>query len=763
MNFDIEAAKKEGYSDTEIADYLSKEQNFDIEAARKEGYSDAELVQHFAGEQNKAMATDAPITSGFLMGLKDPITAGAQLLPRAGEFVTSLGYQAPNTLSDWFASEAKRVDEIAKREEAGYQSTRRVEGDSGLDLTRLAGNIINPANVVPGALARGGPVAKSITTGALSGAMQPVVGDAPFAQEKLQQAATGAVLGPVFEGTLKGAGKVVDVFKRVTPKGREKALRDYLNEAAGPERDLVIKTLQDYKEFVTGSRPTAAEVLSDVPSSAQLSAIQKKLAGDPKLGAQFKVLQDQNRVARQTLIDSIAKTDAERMVVESARDGVFKNIGAKALDDANMARQELNRIQSEVNTKFANLGKSAELGRVTPQGWGDFVEKVKPKVDEVAKAAETKNIQQFQLDSLAQNGYFPLKADDIVSPINKALKGTVSDESRKILSGLREDILSRADKDGIINSNDLYENVRKQINQKIAVYLNQGDKPFQGGIPQSAAKVGSNVRSIIDAQLNKSSNNLWGKYLKDYKTHSEKLNRMAIGEALSKKLNTALDKEKAATFATAVDDATSLIKSSTGLPRYSSLDQILTPAEMKSVNAVKADLARKARSEDLASGLRTENIDVSPELPNLLSRPIAFTNVFLKLLTNGNSAKVNQMAGPLFQNPKALAKFMDTVPKPNIFAKLLARVSPNTHRSLVQALAIRPVENAQYQTINQQGVAPSPAAEHPVSSVNPEELVRQQVMKMKEVDPYLNVDYLMRAYEQAPPQEKERLLSMLSQ
>lgn len=702
MNFDIEAAKKEGYSDAEIADYLSKEQNFDIESARKQGYSDAELLQHFSGEQDKAVAADAPITSGFMMGLKDPITAGAQLLPRAGEFVTSLGYQAPNPVSDWFASEAQKVDAIAKQEEAGYQATRRVAGDAGFDPARLAGNIINPANVVPGALARGGAVAKSVATGAMSGAMQPVVGDAPFAQEKLQQVATGAALGPAFQGVFAGLGKVGSVFSRVTPKGREKALREYLNEAAGPERDLVIKTLQDAKEFVTGTRPTAAEVLSDVPSSAQLAAIQKKLAGDPKMGAQFKVLQENNRQARQALIDGIAKTDAERMATEAARDGVFKNIGAKALDDANIARQELTRIQSEVNTKFANIGKSSALSDTTPKGWSEFVAKGKPQVNEVAKAAETKQLQQFQLDSLAQNGYFPLKADEIVAPINKALKMTVSDEGEKILKGLREDILSRADKDGIINSNDLYENVRKQINQKIAVYLNQGAQPFQGGIPQAAAKVGSNVRSMIDAQLNKSSNNLWGKYLTDYKTYSEKLNRMAIGEALSKKLNTALDKEKAGAFATAVDDATSLIKSSTGLPRYSSLDQILTPLEMKSVNAVRADLARKARAEDLAAGLKTEAIDVSPELPNLLSRPIAFTNVFLKLLTNGNTAKVNQAAAQLFQDPKALAKFMETVPNPNIFAKLLARVSPDTQRSLLQALAIRPVENSQYQSVNQQ-------------------------------------------------------------
>ena len=35
MPFDIEAAKKQGYSDSEIAEYLSKSRGFDLENARK--------------------------------------------------------------------------------------------------------------------------------------------------------------------------------------------------------------------------------------------------------------------------------------------------------------------------------------------------------------------------------------------------------------------------------------------------------------------------------------------------------------------------------------------------------------------------------------------------------------------------------------------------------------------------------------------------------------------------------------------------------
>lgn len=46
MAFDVQAAKKAGYSDTEIANFLGQQSKFDVGAARKSGYSDAEIVGH---------------------------------------------------------------------------------------------------------------------------------------------------------------------------------------------------------------------------------------------------------------------------------------------------------------------------------------------------------------------------------------------------------------------------------------------------------------------------------------------------------------------------------------------------------------------------------------------------------------------------------------------------------------------------------------------------------------------------------------------
>ena len=48
MAFDIEGAKKAGYTDTEIADYLASQNKFDAPGARKAGYSDAEIIGHLS-------------------------------------------------------------------------------------------------------------------------------------------------------------------------------------------------------------------------------------------------------------------------------------------------------------------------------------------------------------------------------------------------------------------------------------------------------------------------------------------------------------------------------------------------------------------------------------------------------------------------------------------------------------------------------------------------------------------------------------------
>jgi hypothetical protein len=177
-----------------------------------DGMTDEQIAQAISGQSQVT-----PPSSGFLMGLKDPITGGAQLLPRALSSVTS-GFGAfENPVSEFFSSEAKRVDELARAEELAYQQQRQARGEAGFDIPRLTGNVLNPATIVPATraaqLARGagyGATAQSVAGGAVSGAMQPVTGEGGFLPQKVEQVGVSAVTAPLGEKVVAGAGRVLN-------------------------------------------------------------------------------------------------------------------------------------------------------------------------------------------------------------------------------------------------------------------------------------------------------------------------------------------------------------------------------------------------------------------------------------------------------------------------------------------------------------------------------------------------------------------------
>lgn len=80
MAFDVAAARKEGYSDAEIADYLAKARGYDVAGARKEGHTDGEIIAH--------------LSSGAPAEKPKP-----GLLEKAGSAVTGLGEAALSTVT----------------------------------------------------------------------------------------------------------------------------------------------------------------------------------------------------------------------------------------------------------------------------------------------------------------------------------------------------------------------------------------------------------------------------------------------------------------------------------------------------------------------------------------------------------------------------------------------------------------------------------------------------------------------------------------
>ncbi len=603
----------------------------------------------------------SPIARTIKGAVVDPLLGVNQLLASSGLFGQDVKQGATQLVRDV--------------ESATQQGRARV-GSQGFDPFQLVGNVISPVNRLVGtaqALQAPGIAAaatRSAGTGALLAATAPV--DAPveqFTEKKLEQVTLGAVLGPVLEGGVNALGAFAGLFKGLTAKGREEVMRDQLNTLVGPDRNRVIEALRDAKELVTGSRPTAADAIADIPSAVELAAAQRKLASQSGIAGKFAERTVENQAARVRAIDEIAGTEAQRTALSAERTAVTGPLRETALDRGDIVGVTLGNIDRQANQTVSNLIEQVK-STLPPLQQTSSAFKLRAN-EMLASSKETASaFKKAQVESLEKNGVYPLLASDITSQLDKAIKGTVSDQSKAVLQAVRDRVLSKADENGIIGSRDLYENVRKISNQDIAKLLGLGEQYASGGIPQQAANALTNAKKLIDASLDKSSDGLWSKYLNSYTDYSTRLNRMEVGEFLSKKLNTPLDKERAGAFATAVENAAGTIKTSTGIPRFAKLSDVLTAKEVGTVNNVLADLSRTSKADELARMVRNVEIglpDVTQGQPDLLNRTLTLGKAAFKFLQRGNAEAFDKQMAEMMLDPAAMAQFMSfAIPKSRI-------------------------------------------------------------------------------------------------
>lgn len=571
----------------------------------------------------------------------------------------------------------------------------------GFDIAGLAGSILSPANKLALA-AGGGRAVQAASTGALQGAIQPVESaDKGFVEAKATQVAVGAALGPAFESLLALSNKVYQTGRGIlTTAGKQQAMQDYLNKLAGPDREKAIEYLRDARELVSGSRPTAAEVLSDVPTTAELIALQKKISGE--MGgplSSFAKREAEQAQARLAAINNIAGTPEQRTAIKTRRDRETGRLREEALNQTDVAGTIVGKLEREISDRFNSIAAAEQTAGMKTLA-GDIPGARAYKDVAAQKRAEAK-FKTLQKESLEQNGFFPLRADDLVSQLESAARGTQNDMAKAIFSDFAERIRSKADANGVLSSRDVYENVRKDLNRQIQAFLEKdGKTPLQGGLPEQAAKAAGNIKKFIDAAFDKSSDGLWSQYLSSYGKYSQKLDRMRIGEELSTRLNTALDAESAGNFARAVENAAQTVKrAGTDIPRYQRLEQVMTPTEMSTINSVLSDLKRKARADELAKGAgAAPEVAEKARLPQFLSATVTVFNNMLDALQRGNKAEFNKKLSELMLDPPKLAQFMTTqIPQGKVnevVSSMTKGMDEQTKRAFVQSFAVKPVVGA---------------------------------------------------------------------
>lgn len=366
-----------------------------------------EFRARFEAEQAKQPATlrqkvmsSTPMR--IVQGARDPIDAAAQLLPRGLEFATSLGGFAKNPVSDFFGSEAKRVDEGIANAENEYQTARKATGQEGADLARFAGNVASPANLAIAARApamanTGARIVGGAVTGAAGGAMQPVIMEdgKNFAATKAGQVAIGGVTGGIATPILGKVGdfvgqKIAAAINRPTKVDLMEASQEFAvnsgmvwDDLAKSQQDEIYAAAKTAAKNYAGADPKIAAKVADF-ESLKMPYLQGQVTRDPMQFAAEKNLQQvagvgdpiRERVLSQNAtlrgaINQFARDAGEEQADGSALVSALRKIDIKkgeAVDDA----YKLARTQAGKDADVPLQGLAQDFSEVL-NNFGDKV------------------------------------------------------------------------------------------------------------------------------------------------------------------------------------------------------------------------------------------------------------------------------------------------------------------------------------------------------------------------------------------------------
>jgi len=338
----------------------------------------------------------------FVKGLRDPIDAGAQLLVNLlPNSVVNAGNQLNNylaektglvaplktdvTASDLASGDTSTgVDRLIKQGEKEYQARRKVAGEEGIDAYRLAGNILNPANLavasrLPQAASLAGRIGIGALGGGLSGGLTPV-SEGDFTNEKLKQIGAGAAAGGLLP-VLTGAAS-----RLISPK-------------ASTNADLALLRGE-------GVQPTIGQALGGGAARAEEKLQSLPLVGDMVTNA---------RKAANSSFESAAYNRALAPIGDAVPSGL------KGRDALNYTENALSGAYDDVLSRIGAITPDAQFGNKVQQ-LQSMVGRLMIPAAEKQKFATALNDVQSSIDS---NGV-------ITSDIYKTLESSLASDARKL-------------------------------------------------------------------------------------------------------------------------------------------------------------------------------------------------------------------------------------------------------------------------------------------------------------------------------------------
>lgn len=283
-------------------------------------------------KQPQVQTNDLPFSDRFFRGWRDPIDGGAQLLEKGLNSVAPNLVSNINSANNWLADKTGLVarlpeggvSQFNQEIENQYQASRGSNAGK-FDGGRLAGNIVNPTNIViaaraPAAASLLGRAAVGGATGATSAALNPVYGeDQNYWSEKGKQVGLGSLVGTSLPFATAGIKRIISPNASTNQQ-----VQQLMKEGVKP---TVGQTLG-------GWAANTEEKLQSVPILGDMISRARNVANDTFSNATFKRALDP---IGETLPKGLKGRDAviyTENAIKNKYDSVLNKIGAITPDDS---------------------------------------------------------------------------------------------------------------------------------------------------------------------------------------------------------------------------------------------------------------------------------------------------------------------------------------------------------------------------------------------------------------------------------------------
>lgn len=663
MGFDIQAARRDGYTDAEISDHLAKRANFNVAKARSDGYTDTEIIDHLSKRQMPTVPKESGVLDGignFAMGAargaKDVIDTGAEWLSSGfdklagtneGERVKAMNASGKADFEKQYGdSTAASVGRVGGQ----VLATLPVGGAIAAPLKGLAnaGVATKALSPLADAIASGGMKADGLAGAAglaARSAGSAVTGGASAALVNPDDAVTGAAIGAALPGALKVASavgnSVASAARPFFKAGQERIVSDILKKYANdPQRALA--EIRALNEVVPGSMPTTAAAAGDVG----LSGLQRTMQNaSPEFAAELTNRTTSQNAARTAALEGIAGTPGSIATAKASR-----NAATDAMRESVLSRAgdiDATGLLSGIDNLLADPNNA---GKISQQALSQIRNQIAGAVGDGG--------------TINARALYAIQKD-----INDVMSGKLQGEAGNLRYA-----------SGQLNSvKGMFDDAIDLASRRMQPSSSTDMVPFKAApaTETQAGMMGASNQPLPS----------WREYLNAYTEQSKPINQMEILQDVFRRMQSG-----------ATDTAGNLVLSPAKLNQIlknegTDLAKKLTPEQLQTLRNVSADMnaSQLAMNAGKATGSNTvQNIAQDQLLQQLLGQAVGGSMPARTVLGNvmripysRANQEIQQQIGNALLDPQEAARLLEMAATPNKLARIAGR-----GKSMARALPV---------------------------------------------------------------------------